>query len=1134
MTIAATRHYGLVHAAPHLGIVRRGAVVALALICATFLSPHGRAAEPKSSGPVVLAQSPPSLPATKIEIVPSVGHTSPGLWPEISSATLSPDGKFILSTASDRTMRLWDTASSALIRIFKGHTAGLSASAISPDGREAVSASADKTLKLWDLSSGALVRTFKGHTSGVTAVTFSADGQTILSASHDNTVRLWRKDTGQIIRTLKGHTRTIRHVALSSDGSRALSSSEDTTARLWDTRTGATLKIFKHPRPSGAATFSPDGRFIATGASDGVIRLWDPALGDQPTLAWNAHASGWEISALVFSADGTMIASGSYDLRLRIWGTNGQLLRELGERQSPVILASFPADGKALFSVTRRSTIDFWDLSTGLVTRKLDISAAITRSIDLSPGGGQILSGATDGQLKLWDAANGRMLRTISGHAKSVLKVTFSPDGKMFASGGMDNDVKLWSTSTGDLVHTLLGHDHWINALAFSPDGRFLMSGAGGKDTLRLWDTSTGQIVRILSGETGTVNAAAYSPDGRYILSANGEGSLRLWDVTTGNLVRTFKGLRARPDFKDDTEGSGGVRFSPDGRKIVSVGLGSTIRVWDVATGRLMKNFKSNSTYVSSVAFTPDGQQIVSADEDGFLKLWDAESGTLVRTFEGHSFWATSLAITPDGRSIVSGGGDSTLKIWDKHSGSLRATIIPSPAGHWATVLPEGFLSASSPKAADIFSIVRGLHITKIDQVYQSLFEPDLVRDRLTGDPDGAVAKAASVMQLERVLDSGAPPAVSLVSPRPGSSASDVVNAEARIVDRGGGVGRIEWRVNGMTVGVAAASSASRPGAAINQAISLDPGTNLIEVVAYNARNLLASSPAQARVEWTGTSASRPKLYILAIGINTYRDELFKPLSLAAADARAFGEAMKRAGSSLYASTEVTYAIDADATAARLDATFSQLGKRIGPRETFVLFAAGHGVSINGRFYLIPQDYRTTDANYQLSIARTAVGQDKLQDWIANRIKAKKALILLDTCESGALVGGSNLARADFSLSEAAIGRLHEATGRPVLTAAAEGKPAFEGYRGHGVFTWAVLDALAAGDINRNGVIELSELAAHVQDLVPALSAELEGRGRAVNVAPPAANRQSARFGSRGEDFPFVTRLSSPAVARGQ
>ena len=154
-----------------------------------------------------------------------------------------------------------------------------------------------------------------------------------------------------------------------------------------------------------------------------------------------------------------------------------------------------------------------------------------------------------------------------------------------------------------------------------------------------------------------------------------------------------------------------------------------------------------------------------------------------------------------------------------------------------------------------------------------------------------------------------------------------------------------------------------------------------------------------------------------------------------------------------------------------------------------------------------------------------------MQDWIANRIKAKKAVILLDTCESGALVGGYRKSSADAPSSEAAIGRLHEATGRPVLTAAAEGKPAFEGYKGHGVFTYALMEALHQGDSNNNGTIELTELAAHVQKRVPELVIELGEHGGVVKGAAIIAMRgaegdkQSAKFGSTGEDFAIVARL---------
>jgi hypothetical protein len=112
--------------------------------------------------------------------------------------------------------------------------------------------------------------------------------------------------------------------------------------------------------------------------------------------------------------------------------------------------------------------------------------------------------------------------------------------------------------------------------------------------------------------------------------------------------------------------------------------------------------------------------------------------------------------------------------------------------------------------------------------------------------------------------------------------------------------------------------------------------------------------------------------------------------------------------------------------------------------------------------------------------------------------------------------------------SEAAVGRLHEATGRPVLTAAASGKPAFEGYRGHGVFTYALLDALSHGDGSGNGLIEVSELVAHVQDRVPRLSAELNGRGVSmIAVRGSGDDNQSAHFGATGEDFALVRRLKA-------
>jgi uncharacterized caspase-like protein len=451
-----------------------------------------------------------------------------------------------------------------------------------------------------------------------------------------------------------------------------------------------------------------------------------------------------------------------------------------------------------------------------------------------------------------------------------------------------------------------------------------------------------------------------------------------------------------------------------------------------------------------------------------------------------------------------------------------------------------GFFAASRG-GTDMLGVVRGLDVTTIDQVHQSLYSPDLVREALAGDPGGEVAESAKVINLEKVLDSAPAPSVEITSPSGGrQSPTDLVTVAARIKDRGKGVGRIEWRVNGITAAVAAKPQGSGPVYILAKELALDPGDNTIEVVAFNGSNLLASLPARATIKFTGPAdQAKGTLYVLAIGINKYVDKGwieqtrghlrihrgFRPLTLAAKDAEAFGVAIKRAGGLLYQDVIVVPMLDTDATLEKLDAVVKRMAKDISPRGTFILFAAAHGISENGRFYLIPQDYQGGPGALQ----QRAIGQDQLQDWLANRIKARKAIILLDTCESGALIAGHLRSRTEEAASEAGVGRLHEATGRPVLTAAARGQFAHEGVvagsgERHGIFTWALLDALRKGDTNpANGTIELSELVAHVQSVVPELAAKYGGTARGETAA--TLSRQTARFGSRGEDFAVASKL---------
>lgn len=754
-------------------------------------------------------------------------------------------------------------------------------------------------------------------------------------------------------------------------------------------------------------------------------------------------------------------------------------------------------------------------------------------AVAVSPYGGLALSGNGKRTLRFWDTASGRQLRSVDldTGGYSIYSVAFSPDSAL-ALAAAGKTLRLLDAATGRELRSFTGHADYVKAVAFSPNGTLALSGDyGGK--LKLWDVASGRELRSLTGHSIEVASVAFSPDGRFALSGNRArpeyrdlNTLILWEVISGRELRRFTGHAG---------GLSSVAFSPDGTLALSGSDDKTLKLWEVASGRELRSFVGHKDIVSSVAFSPDGKFVLSASNDSTVKLWETDSGRELRSFTAHRSYVHSVAFFPDSKRIISGGGDGTMRIWDAQTGDELAAMMVTRSNVQFTWTPKGFFIASRRDTKNSLSIKRGITSVGIGQVQQSLYNPDLVREVLAGDPDGEVRRAAEVMNLDKVLDSGPAPEVDITSHRRSNNISDtdLVTVTARVRDRGKGIGRIEWRLNGVTVGVMSAPKGAGASYDVSQQLALDPGENEIAVIAYEARNLLASQPAGTDIVYKGpANATKPKLFVLAIGINKYVDKggrygKFPPLSGSVPDAKAFGAEMQKAGAGQYEGVRLALALDEGATLGKLDDAVAKIAAEATPRDTFVLYAAAHGYSLDGNYYMIPQDFQ--GGGDPQALKTRAVNQERIQEWLASRIKAKRAVILLDSCESGALTGGYAKSRTEGPVSEAAVGRLHEALGRPVITAASPGKSAYEGYKGHGVFTYALMEALHKGDTNNNGMIEVTELAEHVERRVPELFAELKQNGWVVKgLAASRGNggeAQTAHFGSAGEDFSLITRL---------
>ena len=182
-------------------------------------------------------------------------------------------------------------------------------------------------------------------------------------------------------------------------------------------------------------------------------------------------------------------------------------------------------------------------------------------------------------------------------------------------------------------------------------------------------------------GHTDFIQSVAISPDGRQAVSGcGGDSTIKLWDIATGRLIRTI-------DVKSPVLS---VAFSPDGKQIVS-GLWYYVKLWDVNTGSEIRSFSGHKEYVYSVTFSPDGRQIVSGAQDKTIKLWDAATGREVRTFSGHSDTVRSVAFSPDGKQIISGSWDNTIKLWDVATGREVRTFSGHSRGVYSVAFsPDG------------------------------------------------------------------------------------------------------------------------------------------------------------------------------------------------------------------------------------------------------------------------------------------------------------------------------------------------------------------------------------------------------------------------------------------------------------
>jgi WD40 repeat protein len=549
----------------------------------------------------------------------------------------------------------------------------------------------------------------------------------------------------------------VAFVAWSADDRRLVSASVGNPGqvRVWNADTGALLLTFATASPvndlaalARMVTLSGDGRYLAASVTDEV----------SPTRVVNGSASP-PLPPPGFTFQAVKVASAGGPVPQKMTPTPG------GNRTLVWDLVA----GKEVFRIANPSFA-------------LSLSADGKRLATLSPvQGGKVWD--VPGNKEVCTLADQNVLRELA----SAIGLALSPDGRRLAT--------YHSPQFGSLTVTL-------------PDGRRLSSEPG---LIELWDAATGARVATAKPiHAGPVSDVLWSPDGRRLLTSprSAEGALTIWDAASGEAVATYR--------KETTEQSlAAARWSPDGRLIAAVtGVHAPrprcgIQLWDVASGaRLRASREGHAAFVYALRWSPDGKRLLSCSHDRTAKVWDVATGDLVRTLAGHAgdpppggnrivfFFGgeysfqnyrpggggygdptvqiAAMAWSRDGRRLatvshfsLSGVGGfrsfSKVRVWDPATGEgvcvLGASAAPNGGGKahagtsdllpptWALAWsPDGGLLATlgNPSRGGTKPEVKVWQATTGTEVGSFFIDRDLPRTPVFGMPAGSVPMAFS------------------------------------------------------------------------------------------------------------------------------------------------------------------------------------------------------------------------------------------------------------------------------------------------------------------------------------------------------------------------------------------------------
>ena len=585
---------------------------------------------------------------------------------QAQALAFSPDGKWFALAGTDGKIRVHRAADGSPAFELVGHSERVQDIAFSTDGKLLLSGDAIGFLRLWDLSTKQTTNTMN-HEGHVVHVVFSSDGRYAVS-SGNGFMRRWNLEAETPIPSpIADHSGVVPSI-ISPDLKHMVANVGVSAKCICNVTTGvSTYNIQGAFRSSTRAVFSGDSRLVLLNGDDGSVGVLSLAAGELTTL--NRHDTS--VRSMAISPNGRWAASGDSQGIIKTWDLlRAEETHTFRSHQGPISRLAISPDGSLILSTDEDGEVRLWRTGAQQSHVQQTVGLDDGTPLTLSPDGQWcILSSA-----RVWDLAVGTLRARLPNDGENLRLAAFSPDGKYAATcRNHRRTVFLWNTQDWSLVDRLDPEMH-VESIAFVP-GSNTLAIAGSSDTLgqvKLWRWEADQSHDI-SLSARTIRSLALSPKGDRLCVLDDSGGIQVIDIATGRELFALPGATKC------------VAYSPRGDMIFG-GDNEGIQVWDADTSAILHTMRAPN--VSCVHVSRDGTRVVTGHGDRTLRMWETSTGKLAFVIRDESA-ARHLAFAADDLRLVSASGSFSMWDAVSTTGEVPATRRAVIERRLLTVMPE-------------------------------------------------------------------------------------------------------------------------------------------------------------------------------------------------------------------------------------------------------------------------------------------------------------------------------------------------------------------------------------------------------------------------------------------------------------